>query len=58
MSANYFSKLDLCLGYPRILVRPEDQHKTAFGTHHGHYEWLVMLFAIINVVMLLQLSKA
>lgn len=46
--SSLFALVDLRAGFWQIAMDPTSTHKTAFSTHSGHFEFLVMPFGLIN----------
>ena len=44
----YWSCLDLASGYWQVAMHPDSVEQTAFCTHMGLFEWLVMPFGLCN----------
>jgi hypothetical protein len=45
-SSVWFSTLDLRAGYHQIGMAAGEEYKTAFQTHHGHFEYKVMPYGV------------
>lgn len=46
VGAQWFTTLDLSSGFYQILMAEQNIDKTAFQTHHEHYEYRVMPYGV------------
>jgi hypothetical protein len=53
-NAKWFSSLDLAAGYNQVLIAKKDIEKTAFTCSRGLFEYIVMLFGLMNAPAIFQ----
>jgi hypothetical protein len=46
--AKFFSTIDLASGFHQIRMVPKDEAKSAFKTHHDHFQFIVVPFGLTN----------
>ena len=46
--AKVYTALDLAQGYHQLRIKEDDQHKTAFVTQYGQWQWIVMPFGLTS----------
>lgn len=52
--ACYYTKIDLRSAYHLVCIAKGNKWKTAFRTHYGSFEWLVMPFGLLNALSVFQ----
>ena len=46
--AKVYTALDLAQGYHQLRIKEDDQHKTAFVTQCGQWQWIMMPFGLTS----------